>query len=107
MIENKMTSTLSVSEHKRGHRHHAKNYDGKPREGSLLRQFYDDLRNGEVVAFSHNRRAKAQLADFYGMEFETVTDDRNRIIGSRLLGEWIGSEYIPVERLTVSLVETE
>lgn len=73
----------------------------------MLRQFYDDLRRGEIVVFGKNHnRSSHQLRDFYGMEIVPAKTERGQILGSRLLGEWIGSEYIPVERLTVSLMET-
>lgn len=95
-----MTSTLSVSEHKRGHRHHAKNHDGKPREGSRLRAQYDALRRGEIIT-----RPSPNLSAFYGMDLELVLTDTGRIIGSRLVGEWDGPYYIPVERIVSSLME--
>lgn len=101
-----MTSTLSVSEHKRGRRHHSKTRDGKPREGTMIRQFYDDLRKGEIVSFGPEFSTfRRQLRDFYGMEIVSAKTDTGRIIGSRLVGEWHGSDYIPVERIVVSLSE--
>lgn len=96
-----MTSTIRVSEIKRRKGSKLKNFDGRPREGTRLREAYDRLRRGDVIAFRRSRDYHRQLTDFYGMEIERVEPGRYR-----LLGEWIGSEYIPVERLTVSLMET-
>ena len=101
-----MTALARVSEIKSGRRHHSKNYDGKPRPGTLIRQFYDDLRKGEIVAFGRKyENVRNQLMDFYGMDIEPVRDDRNSFIGSRLVGEWDGPYYIPVERIVSSLME--
>lgn len=59
---------------------------------------YDELRTGRVVnvygEFGGNgSRGVSQLRDFYGMEIETVTG------GYRLVGEWDGPYYVPVERI--------
>ena len=97
-----MTAVTRVSDIKRGRiaRQHA------PTDGSLTRQFYDDLRRGEVVCFGRaHRNLKRQLEDFYGMEIEAVKTERGALVGSRLLGEWDGPYYIPVERIVSSLME--
>jgi hypothetical protein len=93
-----MTKVLSVSEIKRGKVH--SECDGKPKHGTKLREAYDRLRRGETVPLlRYGERACTQLRDRYGMEI--VSDYR----GSRLIGEWHGSEYVPVERIVVSLSE--
>lgn len=98
-----MTAVTRVSDLKRGRVAR----QSIPTEGSLIRQFYDDLRRGEVVCFTHkNRNLKRQLSDFYGMEIEPVRTERGALIGSRLVGEWDGPYYIPVERIVSSLMET-
>lgn len=97
---------LRVSDHKRGKYYRAKSGDGKPAEGTLIRQVYDDLRRGEIVAFTKaNSHVKRQLTDFYGMDIEAVRSETGASIGSRLIGEWDGPYYIPVERIVSSLME--
>jgi hypothetical protein len=102
-----MTSTLRVSEVKNGKSHGNKSSDGKPAEGTKIRAAYDALRRGETVSLRGSGCTVAQLRDFYGMELERVynTEGHRGLIGSRLVGEWDGPYYIPVERIVSSLME--
>lgn len=86
-----MTATVRVSEIKNPGKHGTQNKDGKPRAGTPLREKYDRLRMGEIVRLG---RSKRQLIDFYGMDIVT---DRSQ--GSRLVGEWDGPYYVPIERI--------
>lgn len=80
--------------------------DGKPTEGSKLRAMYDALRTGGVVSMREiaggSNMASAyrrQLTDFYGMDIVPVKSDTGHNIGSRLVGEWDGPYYVPIERI--------
>lgn len=97
-----MTSTARVSEIKRGQAHHSKSGDGKPRLGTKLRHSYDALRRGEVVQIGKSR----QLQDFYGMDIQQVKGETGRVIGSRLIGEWDGPYYVPIERIVSEEAES-
>ncbi len=97
-----MTAVTRVSDLKRGRVAR----QSIPTYGTLIRQFYDDLRRGEVVAFGRQHRTiRNSLTDFYGMDIEAVRSETGALIGSRLLGEWDGPYYIPVERIVSSLME--
>lgn len=89
---------MRVSEHKRGRIDPSRNRDGKPRVGTKLRKAYDALRTGGIVTIG-NSGISVQLRDFYGMDIETVKSHSGRVIGSRLVGEWDGPYYVPVERI--------
>lgn len=97
-----MTATTRVSDIK-GTRVKG-NRDGKPKPGTKLREVYDALRTGAVVNVNQFSPAKntsvylAQLRDFYGMDIESV-----RNVGSRLLGEWEGPYYVPIERIVAGM----
>lgn len=97
-----MTAVTSISAMK-GKKQGAasRNSDGKPKPGTLLRQKYDELRAGGVVAIG-NAGYKNQLSDFYGMELAVVTEGRKKI-GCRLLGEWEGPYYVPIERIVAGM----
>lgn len=101
-----MTTTQRVSDHK-GTLSGAKKNDGKPKPGTKLREAYDALRTGQVVSLraifgdSASRSSHSQLRDFYGMDIEPVREG-GRVIGSRLVGEWDGPYYVPIERLTTT-----
>ena len=95
-----MTTQTRVSDF-RGKPTARKNADGKPQEGTKLRDLYDRLRSGSVVAVG-NGGAVRQLVDFYGMELATVKEGR-RIVGKRLLGEWEGPYYVPIERIVAGM----
>lgn len=82
-----MTRIASGSDIKRGAMFVA---GEKPREGSRLRSSYDRLRSGEVVRLGWMAE---QLTNMYGMELKR-TDG-----GSRLVGEWDGPYFVPVECL--------
>lgn len=86
---------------------HALNPGGKPREGTKLRQAYDALRRGEIVKIKDYGNGIAnQLTLFYGMDLERVTRKgqwQGCVIGTRLLGEWIGDEYVPIEHITAGI----
>lgn len=72
-----------------------KNHDGKPREGTVLRDLYDRLRQGAVVPLNSGSSSyTAQLRDMYGMDLVSVGKS-----GSRLVGEWDGPYYVPIERI--------
>lgn len=93
-----LTAVRSVSEIKKNTTHHSKSNNGMPRSGSRMREMYDALRTGRVVniyrEFGGNAsKSMYQLRDFYGMEIEAVTG------GYRLVGEWDGPYYVPVERI--------
>lgn len=99
-----MTSTVRVSEIKRGKSNCNKNFDGRPKEGTTLRLLYEAFRSGQVVSVRKEfgesaSRYISYLRDFYGMEIEPVKADTGRIIGSRLVGEWDGPYYVPIERI--------
>lgn len=91
-----MTAIRSVSEIKRGTKNPAKS--GAPRAGTRLRAMYDEFRTGRVVdvyrEFGANGMGSiVQLRDFYGMEIESLRG------GHRLVGEWEGPYYVPIERI--------
>ncbi len=101
-----MTSMSSVSEYKTGRKNSKRNADGMPKEGTKLRAAYDALRSGEIVNLSATKVSATQLTDIYGMDLESVKGSiQGGYIGSRLLGEWDGPYYIPVERIVSSLME--
>lgn len=65
----------------------------------MLRTMYDDFQTGRVINVTksygaNGRRALSQLRDFYGMEIVTDSDG-----GHRLVGEWEGPYYVPIERI--------
>jgi hypothetical protein len=93
-----MTSTIRVSEIKNGSASAYKNSDGKPKSGTKLRRVYDALRRGEIVKLGGY---STQLRDMYGMEIERVGKT-----GTRLLGEWDGPYYVPIERIVSEETET-
>lgn len=90
-----MARMASASDIKKG----KTNKSSAPKEGTKIRRVYDELRSGSIVNVSAiSKRACVQLRDMYGMEIETVRD-RGRIIGSRLIGEWDGPYFVPIERI--------
>lgn len=91
-----MTAVRSVSEIKRGAKNPAKS--GAPRPGTRLRAMYDEFRTGRVVDVSrefgtNGLQSIVQLRDFYGMDIESLCG------GYRLVGEWEGPYYVPIERI--------
>lgn len=94
-----VTSISALKGKKQGQR--SRNSDGKPKPGTVLRQKYDELRAGGVVAMG-NAGYKDQLSNFYGMDIAVVTEGRKKI-GCRLIGEWEGSYYVPIERIVAGM----
>lgn len=91
-----MTRRLTVSDLKDG-RSHCKTGDGKPKPGTVSRAMYDALRRGERVKprdYSKNHSIVEQLTNIYGMELEAGGRD-----GYRLVGEWEGPYFVPLERI--------
>lgn len=92
-----MTTTLRVSQVKGRGAGGKFNEDGKPRPGTKLRSVYDALRRGEIIP-THG--LSGQLRDFYGMELSKVyKPGAIGCVGSRLVGEWEGPYFVPVERI--------
>lgn len=104
-----MTATTRVSDFK-GKRGYI-SPDGRPKAGTKLRGLYDSLRLGGVVNAScvigrGSSGYLMQLRDFYGMDIERVarTDGkRGGWAGVRLLGEWEGPYYVPIERIVAGM----
>lgn len=71
----------------------------RPAKGTIADRVLNALLSGErvalpkVVQYPNLSYAIAQLRDRYGMEIETNSK------GSRLLGEWDGPYFVPVERM--------
>lgn len=97
-----MTAVTSISAMK-GKKQGAgyRNSDGKPKTGTVLRQKYDELRAGGIVAIG-STGYKNQLSDFYGMDIVPALEG-NKVVGSRLLGEWEGPYYVPIERIVAGM----
>lgn len=51
---------------------------------------------------THRFQLRLQSVDFYGMELATVKEGR-RTVGQRLLGEWEGPYYVPIERIVAGM----
>jgi len=99
-----MTTTIRVSDIKKSQGSGGHPPGGMPREGTAIRNKYDALRRGDVVSLG---RCGTTLRDMYGMDIEAVRVSGKRGPGgSRLVGEWDGPYYIPVERIVTSLLET-
>ena len=97
-----MTAVTSISAIK-GKKQGAasRNSDGKPKPGTSLRAVYDALRTGSIVNVTRTgggAQTTGQLRDFYGMEIERVGN-----VGVRLLGEWEGPYYVPIERIVAGM----
>lgn len=65
-----------------------------PRPGTKLRAVYDALRRGEIVRHRCDQIAKLRL--WYGLE---TCSQRGRGGGVRLVGEWVGQEFVPLEAI--------
>lgn len=91
-----MTAVTRVSDIKRGRS--IRDTDGKPRTGSETRRVYENLRRGGIVKTLWAN--VEHLSNFYGMDIERVEPGRYKLIG-----EWDGPYYIPVERIVSSLME--
>ena len=96
-----MTRVLTVSDLKNG-KPHGRTGDGKPRPGSRMREAYDALRRGETVNSKdysppgrHHTTLYNQLRDIWGMVLERVGSHE----GMRLVGEWEGPYFVPIERI--------
>lgn len=107
-----MTAPISLSSLKGQNQGSSKiSRDGKPKPGTRLRAMYDALRTGDVVnvlqQFGPNAPMQIdKLRDFYGMEIVKVsrTDGkRGGVAGVRLLGEWEGPYYVPIERIVAGV----
>ena len=95
-----MTATIRVSEIKNPSHRGSFSKDGKPREGTKLRQAYDALRRGEIVSLKGMGVKAHTLTDMYGMDIKGVHNEGRRgLSGSRLVGEWDGPYYVPIERI--------
>lgn len=102
-----MTATIRVSEIKNPRAHGPLSKDGKPREGTKIRQAYDALRRGEVVSLKAMGVSPVILTDMYGMDIKSVPNDKGPgWLGTRLLGEWDGSYYVPIERIVSEEAES-
>lgn len=81
-------------------RHPEKDPERLPKQGSNIRRLYDALLSGEPVSAKRicgAGRALKDLKDYYSCEIVTKVGPYG---GSRLLGRWIGNDFVPVERLT-------
>lgn len=68
-----------------------------PAPGTKIRRAYDLLLTGETIPVCAigGICSLEQLRDVY--DCEIVSTQR---VGSRLLGRWIGNDFVPVERLS-------
>jgi hypothetical protein len=87
-----MTRAVSVDTIKRGGKPRIRPSDA-PCEGTKIRAYYDALRSGESVMMAG--MFVPRLRDDFNMEI--VSAGRNK--GYRLIGEWIGQEFVTVDRL--------
>lgn len=99
-----MTKALSACRTKGGHPPYT-GTDGRPRPGTALREAYDSLRRGEIYYRNASRNVSYEiLRTFYGMELERVYGRhgaaKGGCCGVRLVGEWEGDVFVPVERMT-------
>jgi hypothetical protein len=88
-----MTRAVTVSQMKgTGH----PKTDGRPAAGSVLREYYDAFRRGEVLVTSPQRNILRVLRDEYGMEFNTIRGSKGC---SKLIGEWEGLVFVKLEEI--------
>lgn len=91
-----MTRVATVSSLKTGRLHNRTNPDGKPGQGTVLRDMYDALRRGEIVSAQRTAgKLLEQLRNNYGMELMSAGHRK----GLKLVGEWEGSVFVPIERI--------
>lgn len=92
-----MTRVLTVANIK-GVRSAKTAADGMPREGSLIRRYYDDLRKGLEVHFpksEHNLSTlKQRLMDEYGMVLRKVRPGHYVLVSENVYGEVLTAEHI-------------
>lgn len=77
---------------------------GIPKEGTKLRALYDKLLSGQPMhreSVSDSRRFQ-DLRDYYGVELETK---KGRYGYIRMIGEWDGDEFVPLERMLLETSE--